>query len=77
MSFTRGRPWIGSFDRTGKVVLESGIDDGGIVVVDTIGAGDLLGWSWMFPPRLAVYRSGCRSGSRRILRGPVLREYAN
>src|ERR1041384_1687839 len=35
---------------TGKVVLEStaAIDDP--VAVETIGAGDLLGWSWMFPP---------------------------
>jgi CRP-like cAMP-binding protein len=35
---------------TGKVALESASKLGGSVIVDTIGAGDLLGWSWMFPP---------------------------
>ena len=35
---------------SGKVVLESGDLLGKPVVVDTIGSGDLLGWSWMFPP---------------------------
>ncbi len=35
---------------TGKVVLESGEGFGDPVIVETIGSGDLLGWSWMFPP---------------------------
>ena len=35
---------------SGKVVLESIGGLGDPVLVDTIGAGDLLGWSWMFPP---------------------------
>src|ERR1700720_843883 len=35
---------------TGKVILESSGEVGDPVVIDTIGAGDLLGWSWMFPP---------------------------
>ena len=35
---------------TGKVVLESGETFGDPVVIETIGAGELLGWSWMFPP---------------------------
>ena len=35
---------------TGKVILESSGGLGDPVVIDTIGAGDLLGWSWMFPP---------------------------
>jgi hypothetical protein len=36
---------------SGKVVLESGEDVGGALgVIDTIGPGDLLGWSWIFPP---------------------------
>ena len=34
----------------GKVVLESKGEFGEPVVIDTIGAGDLLGWSWMMPP---------------------------
>src|SRR5256885_1527960 len=35
---------------SGKVILESGEGFGDPVVIETIGAGDLLGWSWMFPP---------------------------
>lgn len=34
----------------GKVVLESAADDGPAVVIETVGTGDLLGWSWMMPP---------------------------
>lgn len=35
---------------TGKVVVESRDSVGEPLVIETIGAGDLLGWSWMFPP---------------------------
>ncbi len=35
---------------SGEVVLESGEESGAPVVVDTIGPGNSLGWSWMFPP---------------------------
>jgi CRP/FNR family cyclic AMP-dependent transcriptional regulator len=61
---------------TGKVVLESGVDDGGIVVVDTIGAGDLLGWSWMFPPYAWQFTARAVASTRAVFfAGPVLREY--
>ena len=35
---------------SGKVIIESGKVYGQPVIIDTIGAGDLLGWSWMFSP---------------------------
>jgi CRP-like cAMP-binding protein len=35
---------------TGKVALESETSFGDSILLQTIGAGDLLGWSWMFPP---------------------------
>src|SRR5215469_14329276 len=35
---------------TGKVALESSDGPKNSVIIETIGAGDLLGWSWMFPP---------------------------
>jgi CRP-like cAMP-binding protein len=61
---------------TGKVVLESGVDDGGIVIVDTIGAGDLLGWSWMFPPYAWQFTARAVAPTRAVFfAGPVLREY--
>jgi CRP/FNR family transcriptional regulator, cyclic AMP receptor protein len=61
---------------TGKVVLESGVGHGAPVVVDTIGAGDLLGWSWMFPPHVWQFTARAVSPTRAIFfTGPVLREY--
>jgi CRP-like cAMP-binding protein len=35
---------------TGKVALESRAADAKLVLVETIGPGDALGWSWLFPP---------------------------
>ena len=35
---------------TGRVALEFSQGAGAPLVVEMIGAGDLLGWSWMFPP---------------------------
>ena len=35
---------------TGSVALGSEAGLGESIVIQTIGAGDLLGWSWMFPP---------------------------
>ena len=35
---------------SGKVALESGEKSGESLSIESIGAGDLLGWSWMFPP---------------------------
>ena len=61
---------------TGKVVLESGKDHGDPVVVDTIGAGDLLGWSWMFPPYTWQFTARAVAPTRVIFfAGSVLREY--
>jgi CRP/FNR family transcriptional regulator, cyclic AMP receptor protein len=35
---------------TGKVALESDAGPCGSIPIQIVGAGDLLGWSWMFPP---------------------------
>lgn len=34
----------------GKVALESQIRGDSRAVIQTLGAGDILGWSWLFPP---------------------------
>ena len=34
----------------GKVVLEAHEPANGTTLVQTLGAGDVLGWSWLFPP---------------------------
>lgn len=36
--------------QSGKVVLETDEKDRQPTVIDTIGANDALGWSWLFPP---------------------------
>lgn len=36
--------------RSGEVELSSGGEEGHPVPVQRIGAGDVLGWSWLFPP---------------------------
>jgi len=61
---------------TGKVVLEStaAIDDP--VVVETIGAGDLLGWSWMFPPYMWHFTARAVVPTTALFfYGTILREY--
>ena len=35
---------------TGRAALESEAGFGESILIQTIGAGDLLSWSWMFPP---------------------------
>jgi CRP/FNR family cyclic AMP-dependent transcriptional regulator len=35
---------------SGKVVLESHLKDGPSIPIQTIGKGDVLGWSWLYPP---------------------------
>ena len=34
----------------GKVVLESELKERGLMPIRTLGAGDDLGWAWLFPP---------------------------
>jgi len=61
---------------SGKVVLESGEDAGDPVVIETIGAGDLLGWSWMFPPYTWNFTARAVEPTTAIFfYGTILREY--
>ncbi|MEQ4300073.1 cyclic nucleotide-binding domain-containing protein [Plantactinospora sp. B6F1] len=50
--FAAGRPatrfWL---LRTGRVSLDLPTPGRGDVAIETVGAGDLLGWSWLFPPQ--------------------------
>lgn len=36
--------------RSGKVAVELSVPGKGSVTIETLGAGDVLGWSWLFPP---------------------------
>jgi CRP/FNR family cyclic AMP-dependent transcriptional regulator len=35
---------------TGEVELETAIEGKGLVSIQKLGPGDVLGWSWLFPP---------------------------
>ncbi len=61
----------------GKVVLESEPDAGGApVIIDTISAGDLLGWSWIFPPYIWHFTArALQPTSSVFFYGTILREY--
>lgn len=51
--------------RSGRVALDTTVPGRGPVVVQTLGAGDVLGWSWLVPPRRwhfgAVTLDPCRA----------------
>jgi CRP/FNR family cyclic AMP-dependent transcriptional regulator len=60
---------------SGKVVLESGEKSGDSLIIETIGAGDLLGWSWMFPPYVWNFTARATEPTEAIFfYGTILRE---
>jgi CRP/FNR family cyclic AMP-dependent transcriptional regulator len=60
----------------GKVVLESSELLGNPLIIDTIGPGDLLGWSWMFPPYTWQFTARAVEPTAAIFfYGTILREY--
>lgn len=61
---------------SGRVILESGKAYGQPVIIDTIGAGDLLGWSWMFSPYTWQFTARAAAPTTAIFfYGTILREY--
>jgi CRP/FNR family transcriptional regulator, cyclic AMP receptor protein len=61
---------------TGKVVLESVGSFDEPLVIETIGAGDLLGWSWMFPPYVWHFTARAIEPTTAIFfYGTILREH--
>jgi CRP-like cAMP-binding protein len=61
---------------SGKVALEAGSDFGEPLVIETIGPGDLLGWSWMFPPYIWQFTARAVESTMAIFfYGTILREY--
>jgi CRP/FNR family cyclic AMP-dependent transcriptional regulator len=61
---------------SGKVILESGEGFGDPVVVEAIGPGDLLGWSWIFPPYVWHFTARAVEPTDGIFfYGTILREY--
>jgi len=63
---------------TGKVALESRGKQNELVTIDIIGAGDLLGWSWLFPPYVWHFSARAVEPTQAIFfYGTVLREYCD
>lgn len=59
----------------GKVALESSVGDE-VVKIDEVGTGDLLGWSWIFPPYVWHFDARAIESTTAIfLYGTILREY--
>lgn len=61
---------------SGKVNVESNARWGDPVIIDKVGAGDLLGWSWMFPPYFWHFTARAVEPTEAIFfYGTILREY--
>lgn len=61
---------------TGKVALLSSALAGEPVAIDIIGPGDLLGWSWIFPPYVWHFTAQALEDTEAIFfYGTILREY--
>lgn len=61
---------------SGRVVLESNGRHSEPVTVDSVGAGELLGWSWMFPPHVWHFTARAVEPTVAIFfHGHILREY--
>ena len=60
----------------GQVVLEADSPSDQQVVIETIGEGDLLGWSWLFSPYVWHFSARATEPTSAIFfYGTVLREY--
>lgn len=75
--FLEGDPANGFYlIETGTVVLEGKTRDGKVVVIDTVGAGEPLGWSWLFPPYLWSFDARASEACSAIcLSGIMLRQH--
>ena len=61
----------------GRVVLESSMGDD-VIRIDEVGPGDLLGWSWIFPPYVWHFDARAIEPTTAIfLYGTILREYCD
>ena len=60
----------------GKVTLDSSASSGEPVMIDMVTDGDLLGWSWLFPPYIWHFSARAAEPTTAIFfYGTVLREY--
>jgi CRP-like cAMP-binding protein len=50
--------------RGGSVAVETYVPSRGPVALQTLGEGDILGWSWLFPPYVYQFDARVREGVR-------------
>ena len=61
----------------GKVAVELYCAERGALVIQTVGAGEILGWSWLFPPfRRRFDARAVQNTTAFVLEGKYLREKA-
>ena len=48
--------------RRGTVAIETTVPGRGAVPLETLGAGDLVGWSWLVPPFLSAFHARAVDG---------------
>jgi CRP-like cAMP-binding protein len=51
-----GKFWL---IRSGRVALDVQVPGEGPVTIETIGMGEVLGWSWLFPPYKWAFAAAC------------------
>ena len=62
----------------GQVVLEALDTEGNCVVVEEVGAGKLVGWSWLFPPYIWHFDARAADPTTALFfYGTILREYCS
>lgn len=63
---------------SGRVVLEGAVLAEGRVTIDIVSAGDLLGWSWLFPPYIWYFDARATESTTAIFfYGTILREHCD
>ena len=50
----------------GRVAIESRVSNEGAIVIQTLGAGDVLGWSWLFPPYFLHFQARALERTRAV-----------
>ena len=50
--------------RGGSVAVETYVPSRGAVTLQTVGEGDILGWSWLFPPYVYQFDARAQEGVR-------------
>jgi CRP/FNR family transcriptional regulator, cyclic AMP receptor protein len=75
--FRAGDPANGFYlIETGTVVIEGGLSDRKPVAIDTVSAGEPLGWSWLFSPYLWQFNARATESCTAIcLSGIMLRQH--